>query len=155
MTDANNVFSKVRFQRNASAGFTLIELMIVVAIVGVLAAIALPSYRTYAERGQITDATAGLSNYRIKMEQYLQDNGNYGTAAAACPVTVPNTSYYQFSCTVGAASPSVAYSATATAFPTASTRYVYSIDQGNNKSTSKFQGATVAKTCWLVRGSEC
>jgi type IV pilus assembly protein PilE len=58
-------------------GFTLLEVMITVAIVGILAAIALPSYSQYITRSRIVDATAKLSDYRQKMEQYFLDNRTY------------------------------------------------------------------------------
>ena len=58
-------------------GFTLIEVMIVVIIVGILAAIALPSYFQYIQRSKIIEATTGLSNFRTKMEQYFLDNRVY------------------------------------------------------------------------------
>ncbi|HTS84956.1 MAG TPA: prepilin-type N-terminal cleavage/methylation domain-containing protein, partial [Usitatibacter sp.] len=55
-------------------GFTLIEVMIVVAIIAILAAIAVPSYQDYVTRGRIIEATGGLGDARNKMEQYFQDN---------------------------------------------------------------------------------
>lgn len=61
----------------SSGGFTLIELMVAVAIVGILAAIALPSYTDYVLRGRLVDATNGLAATRALMEQYFQDNRSY------------------------------------------------------------------------------
>ena len=55
-------------------GFTLIEVMIVVAIVAILSAIAIPSYRNYVIRGKIPEATSNLSGQAVKMEQYFEDN---------------------------------------------------------------------------------
>ncbi len=66
--------------RRASPGFTLIEVMVTVAIVGILAAVAFPSYRDYITRGQLTDATNGLSTLRAQMERHFQDNRTYATA---------------------------------------------------------------------------
>lgn len=65
-----------------AGGFTLIELMITVAIVGILAAVALPSYRDYVLRGQLVDATTGLANFRAQMEKHFQDNRTYATVGA-------------------------------------------------------------------------
>jgi type IV pilus assembly protein PilE len=58
-------------------GFTLIEVMIVVAIIAILAAIAIPSYTDYVRRGRITDAVSKLSALQVKMEQYFQDHRTY------------------------------------------------------------------------------
>ena len=62
---------------NKSQGFTLIELMIVVAIIGILAAIAMPSYSDYVTRSKIMSATTGLMDASVKAEQYFMDNRTY------------------------------------------------------------------------------
>ena len=82
-----------------SRGFTLIELMIAVAIIAILAAIAIPSYSEYVRRGRITEAISALSGMRVKMEQYFQDNRTlrrrvrrrHGGAAADVGDTSPTT----------------------------------------------------------------
>lgn len=141
-------------------GFTLIELMITVAVVGLLAAVALPSYTSYVARGKITDAVSALATFRVQMEQYFQDNRNYGTASSACPVTATSTSQnFTIACTVGAATPSVSYTATAAsiagALGSATGDYSYTINEQNGKATTKFKGAAVTNGCWLIRGNEC
>ncbi|MBC7572789.1 MAG: prepilin-type N-terminal cleavage/methylation domain-containing protein [Herminiimonas sp.] len=140
-------------------GFTLIELMITVAIVGILVAVALPAYTNYSNRGKITDALAALGDYRVKMEQYFQDNRNYGTVNAACPVTLAASTYFTYSCTVGASTPTVSYTATATSIAGAVGRtagdYAYTINEANAKGTTAFKGDAVTKTCWVIRGGEC
>ena len=55
-------------------GFTLIELMVVVVVIGILAAIGYPSYTDYIRRGKIAEATATLGDWRTKMETYYLDN---------------------------------------------------------------------------------
>jgi type IV pilus assembly protein PilE len=67
--------------KNKATGFTLIELMIVVAIIGVLASIALPAYQQYVLRGKLAEAYSHLSSLQLRMEQYYQDNRTYGTGA--------------------------------------------------------------------------
>src|SRR5689334_18595292 len=81
-------------QRNAGQlGFTLIELLITVTIVGILAAIAVPSYQNYIRRGQIEEATTGLSTGRAALEQYFLDKRKF--SGGPCPTA---TDHYAFTC---------------------------------------------------------
>ncbi|HTQ73545.1 MAG TPA: type IV pilin protein [Burkholderiales bacterium] len=64
-------------------GFTLIELMVTVAIVAILAAIALPNYTAYLARGKIAEATTNMLAMKTKLEQYFQDNRTFAGACAA------------------------------------------------------------------------
>ena len=83
-----------------SSGFTLIELMITVAIIGILAAVAYPAYTDYLIRGRIPDATSALSAKRVQMEQWFQDNRSYDTAtpAPACVDDAMTSRFFTFSC---------------------------------------------------------
>jgi prepilin-type N-terminal cleavage/methylation domain-containing protein len=87
--------------RHAPNGFTLLELMIVVVIVAILAAIALPNYSDYVKRGKIIEATAGLSDLRQGMEQWFLDNRTYvgycGSAVGLARVQ-PNVKAFTLSC---------------------------------------------------------
>ena len=58
-------------------GFTLIELMIVVAIIGILAAVAIPSYQDYTARAQVTEAVGLSSGFKTGMAEYYADNGSW------------------------------------------------------------------------------
>lgn len=75
----------------AVRGFTLIELMIVVVVIGVLAAIAYPSYQEHIRKSKRADAQASLMELSQFMERFYSANGKYRTAANVAP-TLPFTS---------------------------------------------------------------
>jgi type IV pilus assembly protein PilE len=135
-----------------SSGFTLIELMVTAAILAIIAAVALPAYSEYVKRGSIPDATTGLDQGRIAMEQFFQDKLTY--VGSPCPTS---TTSFTFTCTDKSAS---AYKITATGAGRM-TGFTYTIDLGvstPNVLTMK----TVASpwgtngTCWITKqGGAC
>jgi type IV pilus assembly protein PilE len=133
-------------------GFTLIELMIVVAIVGILVTIALPSYTGYVQRSRISEAVSGLAGMPVNMERYFQDNRTYvGACVAGTVAPKPtNTATFTFACPVLTAT---AFSVTATGVGSMAS-FVYSIDQNNVRTTDGLPaGWTVPNpnTCWALR----
>ena len=68
-------------KRSMQQGFTLIELMIVVAIIGILAAVALPAYQDYTARAQVSEAFTMTSGQKTTISEYAQTNGAYPGAA--------------------------------------------------------------------------
>jgi type IV pilus assembly protein PilE len=141
-------------QRYRNAGFTLIEVMITVAIVAILSMVAMPSYRDYVRRTEATDATATLATGRARMEQYFQDNRNYGpTAGTACGPSVPTSKYFTYTCATSNSGAN--FVLTATGSPGGST-HTYTISDNGTRTTTSFKGATQSgKACWLIKGSEC
>ncbi|MHC4464204.1 MAG: type IV pilin protein [Planctomycetota bacterium] len=69
-------------------GFTIIELMIVVVVAALLAAIAIPAYSSYMHRARISEAVSRLASIKMREEAYFSEHGSY-TSAAANPTEVP------------------------------------------------------------------
>ena len=67
-------------KRNLQRGFTLIELMIVIAIIGILAAIAIPAYQDYTIRSQVSEGLVLTSSVRVAVTDYYAQNGTWPTA---------------------------------------------------------------------------
>ena len=130
-------------------GFTLIEVMITVAIIAILAAVALPSYTQYLLRAKITEAASSLSDMRLKMERYCQDNRTYVGACALNTVAPPPASpNFTYSCSGQTAS---AYVVTATGTGSMA-GFVFYLDQDNTqKTTGVPAGWVTSPSCWVLR----
>jgi type IV pilus assembly protein PilE len=143
--------------RRVSSGFTLIELMIVVAIIGILSAVALPSYQDYVRRGQLPEAFSLMSDFRVKLEQFYQDNRAYSTNGV-CGTGVlnfapSNAKYFTYACATSNSNQGYTLTATGRSGLTVGTNYT--LDSAGNKGTTSFKGAASTKSCWLIKGSEC
>lgn len=134
---------------NKVRGFTLIELMIVVAIVSILGAIALPAYTSYVTRGRIPDATSGLSAKRIKMEQWFQDNRTYVGGPGTAATDTTTSKFFNFSVSNVTTS---TYTISA-AGKNEMAGFTYTIDQGNAKATTitGVSGWSSNSGCWVVK----
>ena len=81
----------MNIQKKNQSGFTLIELMIVIAIVGILAAIALPAYQDYTVRAKLSEALANLAESKTTIAEYYASNNQFPTVTSAGINTNPNT----------------------------------------------------------------
>ena len=152
-----------RAARRRCDGFTLLEVVVAGVVVAVLAAIALPSYSDYVQRGKISEAVANLSDMRTRLEQFYLDNRAYPAAPADCIPFVAGAAapsgkiylpaqqkYFKVTCTAMSAA---AYTVAATGRPVEgmSSSFVYTIDQDNARSSAGPRGSYTNTACWATR----
>lgn len=142
-------------------GFTLIEVMVVVVVIGILASIAIPSYRDYITRSKITEAVSTLSDVKVRMEQYFQDNrfyNNDGSASATCApsVTAAATANFTYACVASNTGQSFVWTASGTG---SMSGFSYTINQSNAKSSTIASGAAwpalTTVNCWVTNKGGC
>jgi type IV pilus assembly protein PilE len=134
-------------------GFTLIELLVVIGVIGILGAISLPAYNDYITRGKIAEATSALSDGRIKMEQFFQDNRTYfgGPAPTA-------TTYFTYVSTPPVPT-TTTYTITATGIGSM-LGWQFTINQANIKQTTLAPTAWqptggLPQNCWVIKKKSC
>lgn len=131
-------------------GFSLVELLVVVAVVGILAAIAVPQYSDYVLRGKIAEATATLSQHRVRMEQYFQDNRTYvGACAAGTIAPLPTGRYFTYTCPTLTAT---TFGIVATGIAGQGTGgFIFTLDQANARATTGAPtGWATNSNCWVT-----
>ncbi|MBL8541057.1 MAG: type IV pilin protein [Burkholderiales bacterium] len=135
-------------------GFTLLEVMITVAIISILAMIAYPSYADYMRRARLAEARSQLMDVRAKLEQYYQDNRQYTNANGTgfpCNSTVINTNMksFAYACTLAAST----YTVTATGNAAQGmSGFVFTINQDGTRATTGVPtGWSNPGTCWVMR----
>ena len=138
-------------------GFTLIEMMIVVAVVAILAAIALPSYQSYIRKARRVDAKNAVLDMASRQERFFSINNKYsltpadvGMASRPVAVNSSGASYYSLNWTVTAAAGATPAGFTATATPTGAqladtTCGAFSVNQAGVQTIS---GSGSVSECW-------
>jgi type IV pilus assembly protein PilE len=139
-------------------GFTLIELMVVVAIIGILAAVAVPAYSDYVVRSKIPDATSNLASTRVRLEQWFQDNRTYVGFDCTAPSSgaSPASKYFTFSCTAQTAT---AYTLQAQGHDWMA-GFTFTVNESNAQQTTAaptgWAAAAMPTSCWITKkGGQC
>ncbi|MBA5607509.1 prepilin-type N-terminal cleavage/methylation domain-containing protein [Duganella sp. FT3S] len=133
-------------------GFTLIEVLVTVVIVGILMAVAMPAYNDYVIRGRLTEAFSALGTAQPAAEQFWSNNRTYVgfDTAINFPAATANFTY-----ALSGASAS-AYTVTATGIGKVA-GFVYTIDQnGTRATTGSPAGWGTSTSCWVDhKGGSC
>lgn len=142
--------------RSLQRGFTLIELMVAVAVVAILSAIAYPAYTDYVRRGQLVDATNLLSTFQVNMERHFQDNRDYrtvGTFTTPCEIAVAQRTAGPFVLSCASGQPT----ATTYTLQAVGLGYTFTLTQANVRATTAApSGWGTCATSWIVRrGQTC
>ena len=141
--------------RSTARGFTLIELMVAVALVAILAAAAVPNYREHVLRSQITDATQALADARAAMEQHYLNQRAYTGGPCATARTVGT---FSIACTT--APTAETYTVTATGSQTTA-GFTFAVDHHGTQRTLALPSSwgsvpSGGYPCWIGRkGQTC
>jgi type IV pilus assembly protein PilE len=157
-----NIVQNVLQYRARARGFTLIEVMITVAIVAILAAVAIPNYVDYVRRGYVVDATNGLASVRANMERYYQDNRTYavitGIVHPCAVATLPNRTFGNFVVACTGTPTANEFLLTATGSGPAN-NVAFTVNQANTRTStmpSAWGGWASCTSSWIVKkGQTC
>ncbi len=143
------------FHRQHQRGFTLVEIMVALAILALVAGLALPTYTDYVTRSRVPPALSALTAYATRLEQFYQDNGSYGAGGCGSGMTAPTAEKFTLSCAL--TNGGQGFTATATGESGSQVAgFSYTIDgQGNRRTTAHPKATGLPMTCWTIKGTSC
>lgn len=135
---------------NKHNGFTLVELMIVVAIIGIIGAVGFPSYDSYMKKGKRADAKVGLTKLADKQERYYLQNNTYTIDVADLNTSATSDEgYYTFSMAAAPAGLVSGYTLTATQVADTDTDCkTMSLTSTGLKTSTNTGGVDSSDICW-------
>lgn len=141
-------------KKHSLSGFTLIEVMIVVAIIAIISAVAIPGYREYVMRGRLQEGLTGMSAKQVQLEMWFQDRRTY-VGAGACANDTRNASF-DFSCNGTEAAGT--FTLTAVGKNTL-VGFSFTVNEANTRTTVSVPAGwalPVPNNCWVSRkGGKC
>jgi len=139
--------------RSKSRGFTLIELMITVVIIGILSAIAVPAYRSYVQRSKRSEATSALLRIQAAEEKFFLQNNAYSANLAGVPpaglgmVTVTESGNYNLALAVAAGGFTATATTTSTQADDSKCR-TFTINQNGVRTAADAGAVDNTAECW-------
>ncbi len=132
-------------------GFTLIEVLITITIVGIITAIATPLYTDHIIRSQASEGVLALSDFRVKLEQHFQDNNTYeGACGSSGLAKIPtDLKYFTITCEE--------LTQDGYLLKAQSKDFTYLVDELNNKETTVApKNWATSDSCWITsKGGQC
>lgn len=138
--------------RGAQSGFTLIELIIVMAVIGILAGIALPAYQDYTKQGRVTEAATTLISLATQLEGRYLETRSYTDESNICSLGFNNTEHFSFSCSIpNEGSQQYLLSATSTQLFSQTKTLILGLNEQGIKTSILLSGSTILGEyeCWL------
>lgn len=135
----------------AQQGFTLMEVLVTIVIIGILSAVALPAYSDHVTRSRTAEAFTALGAAQMNAEQFWNNNRTYAgyAGSSAFPAATPNFTY-----TLSNASAS-AFTVTATGRAKMA-GFAYTIDQNGSRATTATPAWGTNAACWVdKKGGQC
>ena len=137
-------------------GFTLLELLIVIAIIGILSGIALPAYKDYTQQGRLAAAASTLSTLANQLESHYLETRRYSNEQDLCNLMDSSDDYFNYTCTLqNNSDQQYLLSASSTNNLSASKTFVLGLNEQGVKNTRIVIGSNVTDEfpCWILSSS--
>lgn len=136
-------------------GLTLIEVMVTVALVGIIAAVAVPNYASYMLRSRVPTGLDQLGSMATRLEQFYQDTGNYGAGSCGNGMAMPTPdNYSQIVCVLSLGGQGFDLTLTGASGGSLS-GFTYTVNHRGVRRTLSHPKGLPPANCWSVKGSVC